>query len=593
MDNQKPFVYDFGGYATKFGLKCTDGRTILPGAFKHQDGEFVPMVFMHQHSDMKNILGRALLEHRSDGVYAYGAFNNTPQGQQAKEMVQHGDFSYLSIYANGLVEASKNVSHGDIRELSLVLAGANPGARIDNLAFAHSDGTLTGDICAEEALIYTGLPLVLQHAAANDPDGQDDEGGDDGPTVEEIFNSMNENQKKLMYAVVGTVAGEKADPATPPADPKPKKEEAPAVIAHNIFDQTQTPTSGEGVLTHAQMTELFNKATDSRRTASMQDSLKAILHADNSYGITNIEALFPDFQLVRPEPDRIGRDTVWVDGLMSGVSRTPFSRIRSMYMDFTESAARAKGYITGNRKYEEVYSVATRTTSSARVYSKQKLNKDDIDEITGFDVVAYMKRGMRGLLEEELARAILIGDGRLVNDQQKIKTDNIRPIWTDDDFYSHKVLVDAPAGTDPVLHLMDEIVRARKNYKGSGSPTLYTTVDVVSDMLLIRNALTGERMYKSESELLSAMRVAKIVEVEVMENQTRAVGAKTHLLKAIMVNPRDYTVGADRGGQVGMFEDFDIDFNQMTYLIETKCSGALTKWKSAVVFETETVAPLG
>lgn len=585
MDNTT-FAYDFSGYATKSGLKCTDGRTILPGAFKHQDGQFVPMVFMHQHADMNNILGRALLEHRADGMYAYGAFNNTPQGVQAKEMVQHGDLTWLSIFANGLVESGKQVAHGDVRELSLVLAGANPGARIDNIAFAHSDGSLTGDFSQEEALIYTGIPLELAHAA---------DAAEEAPTAQQIFDSMTEDQKNLMYAIVGTVAPDDADEDSAPpasAEHSDKNVKEDPVVKHNVFDNTQAQPEGGTTLTHAQMVELFDKASEKRTAKSFRENMKSLAHA-NEYGITNIEALFPEFQLIRPEPDRIGRDDIWVADVMSGISRTPFSRIRSMYMDFTESAARAKGYITGNRKYEEVYSVATRTTSSARVYSKQKLNKDDIEEITGFDVVAYVKRGMRGLLEEEIARAILIGDGRLVNEERKIKTDNIRPIWTDDDFYSHKVLVAAPEGADPVLHLMDEVVRARKNYKGSGSPTLFTTVDVVSDMLLIRNALTGERLYKSEAELLSAMRVAKIVEVEVMENQTREVGAKTHLLKAIMVNLRDYTVGADRGGQVGMFEDFDIDFNQMTYLLETKCSGALTKWKSAVVFETETVAPLG
>ena len=581
--------FDFSGYATKAGLKCSDGRTILPDAFKHNDGQTVPLVWQHMHSEPTNILGHAVLENRQDGVYAYCKFNGTETGQNAKVLVEHGDITAMSIYANQLKEQAKQVIHGVIREVSLVLAGANPEALIDNVCIIHADGSPTGERDSTEAIIYTGGPVTsgdsLDHADDEEDSGDDTSDGEE--TVQEIFDSMTDKQKTVVYAMLGSVESALTEEEPPPAEHSNNDDEEDETVKHNAFDEASKEKDKEGtaVLSHDQELQYFNKAM---KSGSLKDGVLA--HAAE-FGIDNIEVLFPEAQLVRPTPDIVGRDRTWVRGVMNGVSKSPFSRVRSMYADLTEDAARAKGYVTGSEKFDEVFPVATRYTTPTTVYKKQKLNRDDVTDITGFDVVAWIRAEMREALDEELARAFLIGDGRGASDPDHINPLNVRPIWTDDDFYAYKFLVD-PVGVNPepgpdskILRLIDDVVRMRKYYKGSGNPTFYTTVDIVSDMLLVRDKL-GRRIFTTMAELISGLRVADVVEVEVMENQTRTVGTETRELLGILVNLKDYTVGADRGGQIATFDDFDIDFNQQKYLIETRLSGALTKWQSAVVLET-------
>ena len=572
--------FDFSGYATKVGLKCSDGRTILKDAFKHNDGQTVPLVWQHQHNEPSNILGHAVLEHRNDGVYAYCKFNSTEAGNNAKQLVEHGDITALSIYANELKEKAKQVMHGMIREVSLVLSGANPGALIDNLCFAHADGSLTGEVDETEAIIYTGLTLSHGEEAKEEDSEEDDQTEGKGtathsatdPTIKEIFDGMTDQQKTVVYAMLSNVIGS-------PASMDHSNKEGNGVMKTNVFDKkTKEDEPGGPVLTHAQFQTIME-------TAKKSGSLKeAVLSHAAEYGIDNIEILFPEAQNVRTTPDIVGRDQSWVAGVLGGCQKTPFSRIRSQSADFTEDEARAKGYITGEFKKEQVFPVMKRITTPTTIYKKQKLDRDNIVDITSFDVVAWIKGEMRVMLNEEIGRALLIGDGRDIADADHINEDNIRPIWKDDDFYSHKLQVDPSITT---LELIDEIVRARKNYKGTGSPTLYTTVDVVTDMLLVRDTL-GRKIYPTMAELTSALRVANIVEVEVMENQTRTDGEDNEFdLIGILVNLSDYTLGADKGGQVAMFDDFDIDYNQYKYLIETRLSGCLTRWKSAVVIEKE------
>ena len=562
--------FDFSGYATRNDLKCSDGRTILKDAFKHNDGQTVPLVWQHMHSDPTNILGHAVLENREDGVYAYGKFNDTEAGKNAKALVAHGDITALSIYANALKQKGQAVLHGSIREVSLVLSGANPGALIDNVSFQHADGSYTND--ETEAIIYTGLELNR----ADEVVAQTEETvahAEDNRTVRDVFETLDEVQKNVVYAMIAHAIEAGKDDET-----QHSNEEGVSFMKNNVFDQTSQGATSP-TLSHAQIQTIL---ADAKKIGSLKE---AVLMHVQTYGIENIDLLFPDAQTLRTTPDLVKRDDSWVAGVISGTHHTPFSRIKSMYADLTADEARAKGYITGSLKKEEVFPIAKRATTPTTIYKKQKLDRDDIVDITDFDVVSWLKAEMRLMLNEELARAVLIGDGRDVEDEDKINELHIRPIWTDNAFYSYKEVLDADTTASEMI---DAIIRSRKNYKGSGNPAFYTTTDVVTDMLLMKDKM-DRRIYSTLDELAAVLRVSKIVEVEVMEGAQREVEVdgqtETRDRIGILVNLKDYTIGADKGGQVSMFDDFDIDYNQYKYLIETRCSGALTKWKSAVVIE--------
>jgi len=571
--------FDFGGYATKHSLICSDGRVILKNAFKHQDGKKVPLVWHHLHKEPANILGHAILESRDDGIYAYCKFNETESGQRSKQLVRHGDITALSIHANELQERSKQVLHGMIREVSLVISPANPGALIDNLCFSHSE-----EIDETEAFIYTGLPLDLDLIEHSDSlnESKSDPPADETPkdvvehsaypenvTVQAVFDTLDDTQKNVVYAMIAQALGDGGEV-------EHSNQEGELSMKTNVFDQATQPDN-KNTLTHAQFSAILDNAD---KLGSLS---KAVLDHAATYGIENIDILFPEARTIRTLPDMIKRDDGWVRGFLTAIYKTPFSRIKSRAANLKEDEARAKGYITGNRKKEEVFAVLKRTTTPTTIYKKQKLDRDDKVDITDFDVVAWIKAEMRLMLDEELARAALIGDGRPVDDEDHINAQNIRPIWTDDELYAPKVLLDADISIQDTI---DEIVRARKLYKGSGSPNYYTTEDTITDMLLIRDR-NQRRIYNTVAELASALRVRELIAVEVMEDQTRTLPGTSEVvsLNGIMLNPRDYTMGADRGGEVTMFDDFDIDYNQMKYLIETRCSGALTLPKSAVVIE--------
>ena len=564
--------YDFSGWATKNNLKCSDGRTILKDAFKHDDGVTVPLVWNHQHNDPINILGHALLENRDEGVYAYCKFNETDSGKNAKILVEHGDVSALSIYANQLKQQGGNVIHGAIREVSLVLAGANPGAFIDSV-IAH------GEESEEEAVIFTGEDIVLSHANEDktekkDPESKEEEKKEEmkeemkeekQKTVKEVFDTLTEEQKTVVYAIIGQIMEENQNESK---DIEGGKEE----MKHNVFDNDKE--NKEEVLSHSDTEAIFS---DARRYGSLKDSVLA-------HGITNLEYLFPEDTNLNKVPEFISRDTGWVKNVMSSVHHTPFSRIKSQFADITEDDARAKGYTKGKLKKEEVFSLLKRSTTPTTVYKKQKLDRDDVIDITDFDVVSWIKGEMRMMLDEELARAFLIGDGRLSSSDDKINEQNIRPIYNDADLYTVKAEIDVGASAtseDKAKAFIKSVIKNRKEYKGTGSPTLYTTEDVVADCLLLEDS-NGRFIYDSMDKLKNVLRVKDIVTVPVMEG---AKGAKGGNLMAILVNLADYNVGADKGGAVNMFDDFDIDYNAQKYLIETRCSGALIKPYSAIAFE--------
>ena len=571
--------YDFSGWATKANLKCSDGRTIMKDAFKENDGKQVPLVWNHQHDDPDNVLGHALLENRDEGVYAYCKFNESESGKTAKLLVQHGDVNALSIYANQLKQNMNNVLHGNIREVSLVLAGANPGASIDSII-------MHGEESDEEAIIYTGEELALSHADSSkrkddnkEPDKKEDKieekKTDDEKTVGDVIESMTEEQQNVMYALIAQALEEKDD-----KDNK-DSEGGNENMKHNVFDQDEKK---ENVLSHSDMETIIS---DAKRYGSLKESFLA--HAQD-YGIKNIDYLFSEANSLNTTPEFIKREMGWVQKVMSGVHHTPFSRIKSMFADITEDDARARGYIKGKLKKEEVFSLLKRTTTPTTIYKKQKLDRDDVIDITDFDVVAWLKSEMRMMLDEEIARAILVGDGRLSSSDDKINEQNIRPIWTDADLYTIKSVVNVAANATPAElaeEFIDQSVRAMKNYKGSGSPVCFTTDDMITECLLLKDA-NGRRIYKDVNEIATAMRVSSIVSVPVMEGLTRTSGSDTFTLKAIIVNLNDYNVGADKGGAVNMFDDFDIDYNQQKYLIETRCSGALIKPYSAIALETKT-----
>lgn len=643
---------DFTGWATVHGLKCADGRTIMDGAFKHQDKLKVPLVWAHQHNDPENVLGHAILEYRDKGVYARAFFNDSPRGEASRIAVEHGDYDSLSIYANKLREDnSKNVLHGDIKEVSLVLAGANPGAKIDNVYLRHGDSveTLEG-----EAIMYTG-EHILMHSEINDEDGDDnladldaqevleslndtqsevihgileaalthteadlddtlvqtvfeslteeqqlvvhdllgealehaestDEGDNmstlqhEGKTVADVFATFNEEQKNVFYFLLSEAVDKAKDGSA--AHSGLDTDETESFIAHaiqegfanmprNLFETHGSGRSAdvkEETLSHDQLSAILADAK--KPGATLKESFLA--HA-TEYGIENIDYLFPDARTLSNSPEIISRRMEWVAGILNGVRKSPFSRIKSMAVDITAAEARAKGYVKGNLKKDEIVKLLKRVTTPTTIYKKQKLDRDDIIDIVDLNVVAWIKAEMRVMLDEEIARAILIGDGREVDEDDKIDEDKIRPIAWDDDMYAHKVILPANVAGEAII---EGILRSRKNYKGTGNPTMYTTDDILTDLILLKDT-TGRRLYNTEVELSAALRVREIVVVEAMETTPDII--------AILVNISDYTVGADKGGEISMFEDFDIDYNQEKFLIETRMSGCLVKPKSAVI----------
>ena len=573
--------FDFSGWATRNNLKCSDGRTIRKDAFKDNNGQKVPLVWNHQHNDPLNVLGHALLENRDEGVYAYCSLNDTEAGQNAKRLIEHGDVSALSIYANQLKQHGGDVIHGSIREVSLVLAGANPGAFIDSI-ICH------GEESEEEAIIYTGEDIYLSHADNEEmkeekpmEDTKKVENKTDNKTVKDVFDTLTEEQKTVVYALIGQAlesAGKTDD------DNDEYDDEEDNNMKHNVFDQDEMMQGN--VLSHSDMEEIFS---DAKRTGSLKESFLA--HAEATYGIDQIDTLFPEPKSMNTPPEFIKRDMNWVAGVINGVHHTPFSRIKSMFANITEDEARAKGYIKGKLKKEEVFTLLKRTTTPTTIYKKQKLDRDDIIDITDFDVVAWIKSEMRMMLDEEIARAILVGDGRLTSDDDHINEANIRPIWKDDDLYTIKTKITVGAAAtddDKAKAVIKAAVKSRKNYKGSGNPVLYTTEDFLTNCLLLEDT-QGYRLYKSEQDVATAMRVSRIVTVPVMENLTRTDSeSKERTLVGIIVNLNDYNVGADKGGAVNMFDDFDIDYNQQKYLMETRCSGALIKPYSAIALEMVT-----
>ena len=568
--------YDFSGWATRNNIRCSDGRTILKDAFKHNDGQTVPLVWNHDHNDPLNVLGHALLENRDEGVYAYCTFNDTDAGRNAKALVEHGDVTALSIYANQLKQQGPNVLHGAIREVSLVLAGANPGAFIDSI-IRH------GEESDEEAIIYTGENLVLEHSQntiVNDKnldevkDNFTPPSGNKEKTVQDVFDTLNEEQKTVVYAFIGQALDESNQNEN-------NEKEGNDNMKHNVFDQDQKEK--ENVLTHADMETIISEG---KRYGSLKDSFLA--HTAQ-YGIDHIDYLFPDAKNVTNQPDFIKRDDSYVQKVLRGVHHTPFSRIKSTHANITADEARAKGYIKGHLKKEEVFTLLKRTTTPTTIYKKQKMDRDDIIDITDFDVVAYIKAEMRMMLDEEIARAILVGDGRSTSSDDKIPETNIRPIAKDEDLYTIKapVAVAKDATEDAIAKaFIRTVIKTRKEYKGSGSPTLFTTEDMLTNCLLLEDN-NGRIIYDSVDKLATTLRVKEIVPVEVMEGVTRTAGAKNLPLMAILVNLNDYYVGADKGGAINMFDDFDIDYNQEKYLIETRISGALVKPYSAIAFELD------
>ena len=625
--------FDCSGWATRANMLCSDGRTIRKNAFEDCDGKTVPVVWNHEHNDPNAVLGHALLKNRDDGVYAFITFNNTDAGQNAKLLVQHKDVDRLSIYANKLKQMGGDVIHGIIREVSLVLAGANPGAVIDTV-MAH------GEDSEEEGIIYSGEfieniePLfhadeekkgepemaeeantknnnkksvedivksmtddqkkALYAMLGKEIDGENnkeskeeithskdaaagDTKDDDEETVADVFNTLTDKQKTVVYAMIGQ-ALEDAGVDTDEEDQENDQENKGGnnTMKHNVFDQ-ETNTEKKEVLSHSEMIEIFEEA---KRNGSLADTVL-------QHGITNIDYLFPDAKTIDDVPGFIKREDDWVAGVMAGVHKTPMSRVKSIFANITADEARARGYIKGKQKVDEVFSLLKRTTSPTTVYKKQKLDRDDVIDITDFDVVAWVKTEMRMMLDEEIARAILVGDGRNNSDESKINEQNIRPIWTDDDVYTVKSEIAISKSTtadEKAKAFIKACIKSRKNYKGSGKPVMYMPEDMLTDCLLLEDA-NGRMIYDTVDKLATVLRVSKIVTVPVMEGLKRVKGANTHFLGGIYVNLNDYNLGADKGGAVNMFDDFDIDYNAQKYLIETRCSGAMIKPYGAVAIE--------
>lgn len=619
--------YDFSGWATRANIKCSDGRIITPDAFKHHDGKKIPLVWNHKHDDVNEVLGQAVLEHRDEGIYAYCTFNDTESGKTAKLLVQHGDVDQLSIYANQLKQQGPYVMHGNIRELSLVLAGANPGAYIENVIMVHGEDSYEME---DEARIYTGEYLELYHADSDEEEDKEEEvtekkseNSEDSEkaeekepeeekpaedtkeskeepeeepkkedemehsadsnekkedakmanekTVKDVFETLNEEQKTVVYALIGQAledAGVDID--------DDESEGGKESMKHNVFDQDERQEME--VLSHSEMQAIIG---DIQQYGTFKNACLA-------HGIENIGEFFPEAKNVGEIPDLLKRNDSWVSEVLNGVHRTPFAKIKTMYADITADAARAKGYVKGNLKVEEVIKAFKRTTTPATVYKKQKLDRDDIIDITDFDVIAFLKAEMRMMLEEEIARQILIGDGRELDDDDRIDDECIRPIWTDSDVYTVKVPVAVAASATPdekAKAFIRACVKSRKQYKGSGSPVMYMSEDILTDCLLIEDT-NGRRIYETMDKLASALTVKKIVPVTVMDGVTRKDDEdNTYALAGLYVNLADYNVGADKGGAITMFDDFDIDYNAQKYLMETRCSGALVKPAAAVAIE--------
>jgi len=599
---------DFSGYATKAGLKCADGLVIMPDAFKHQDTMQVPLVWQHGHTDVENVLGHAILENRDDGVYTYGFFNQTVKAHAARELLQHGDIKMMSIWANDLIKRADRVLHGAIREVSLVLSGANPGAVIESVTIQH--GNMEEDL-EDEAIIYTGLEIELAHSDTDadedeesDTEESDTEGTDseddsddsiehasmtdgstgDGPdeeTISDIVDSMSEKQQDVLHYLVGEAisaaesgTGNTEESTTLQQDhlgqQDTKEKEGDDMGRSNVFEDDKTKGSEAHTLSHDAMKSIVDNAST---LGSLRRSVEGYAL---EHGITDIDMLFPEAVAATDTPEWFGRRTDWVEKLLSGVRKSPFSRIKTLSADLTEEEARAKGYIKGSLKKEEFFKLAKRSTTPTTIYKKQKLDRDDMIDITDFDIVAWLKGEMRLMLDEELARAILIGDGRIGGSDDKINEDNIRPIALDHELYTTTVTVNIDDANSTVQEIIDNIVLNRRFLRGTGLPTMYTTETYIAKFLLLKDTL-GRRIYKNLAEVADELRVQEIVPVEVMEEDTSLV--------AVLVNPVDYVVGATKGGEVGMFDDFDIDYNQYKYLIETRCSGALTKLKSAMVIK--------
>ena len=613
-----PTGYDFCGWASKNDLLCSDGRTIRRGAFASDDGKKVPMVYQHQHTSIDNVLGHAILENRDEGMYAYCYLNESDTGKMAKELVRHGDICAMSIYANKLKQIGNDVVHGEIKEVSLVLAAANPGAAIESVVLEHSDGSTE-----EEAIIYSGEDTqykILSHAESStqtssdktvndilnnmseakknvlyymlakvsetDEEAEDDDVIEDsdirhadvsgGRTIQDIFDTFTSDEKKVAFYLIGKAIEESGSMAQSDIPNIDDESEENDTMKHNVFENNQI-NNDETVLSHAEIEEIFR---DTKQYGTLKNSALA-------HGITNIEYLFPDAKTVTPTPELIKRNDDWVSKVMGAVHRTPFSRIKSTAANLTEEDARAKGYMKGKLKKDEVFSLLKRTTEPTTIYKKQKLDRDDVVDITDFDVVAWIKSEMRMMLNEEIARAILIGDGRLTSSDDKIPEDHIRPVAFDSELYTVPIEVTVAAQAtddDKAKAIIRSIIKGRKEYKGSGNPVMYTTEDVLTDMLLMEDKM-GRVVYDSVTKLATALRVSEIVTVPVMEGLK---DSENNAVIAVIVNLADYNVGADRGGEVNMFDDFDIDYNAMKYLIETRCSGALTKPYSALAVKLKT-----
>lgn len=589
--------YDFAGWATMNNILCADGRTIRKDAFKDDNGRKVPLVWNHQHNDSDNVLGHALLENRPEGVWAYGVFNSNPKSQRAKQMLKHGDIDSMSIVANQLQQVGSNVVHGVIREVSLVLAGANPGALIEEV-IAHSDEDgMTAEIYNSAIGLYEGGEL--EHAeettmnekekkSETSTESENKNESSNEETVADVINTMNEKQKNAMFYMIGEALKQKlpddeeeeTSTTAEHSDESGETFEEGNTMHHNVFEGASEAKT-ENVLTHAEQLEIINDAK------KHSDSLKETVLA---HGIEQVDWLFPEAKNpLGNTPGFVTRQMDWVNVFKNAVHHTPFSRVKSMFADLTEDEARALGYIKGKMKKEQVFTLLKRTTDPTTIYKKQKMHRDDVLDITDFDVVAWLKSEMRFMLDEEIYRAALVGDGRLSSSDDKIPETNIRPIWTDDDLYTiHAVYQNAAGATadDNCKAFIRAAAKARKDYRGSGSPILFTTEDLLSDFLLMTDS-TGRDLYPDEATLARKLRVSRIVTVPVMEGLTREVASKTRTLQGIMANPVDYNIGADRGGAVNMFDDFDINYNQMIYLIETRCSGALIRPYSAIAIESE------
>lgn len=594
MADKKP---SFHGWATKTGIKCSDGRTIMENAFADQDGQTVPLVWQHFHDDPEYVLGHAVLHNRKGGVYADCYLNDSPKAKTVRPLVENGDIKSLSIYANQLKQKGGEVMHGVIRELSVVIAGANLGATIDNVVLAHGDSM---DELEDEAVIRSDESeqlLFLEHA-----DNEEDEKMPDDKerTVQDVVDSMSEEQKQVMYYLIGQMMDEKGGDSDDAEDEAEHADNDGEVLEmkHNVFDKETVP---QATLSHSAQADIINRA---KKLGSMKDAwdealenneeLKHAVYNDDgteqTYGIANIDYLFPDYQELNTPPDKIRRDDDWVNVLMNGVRKTPYARIKTTHANITMDEARAKGYIKGNEKTEEVFNLLRRTVDPQTVYKKQKFDRDDVIDITDFDVIAWTKAEMRDMLNEEIARAVLIGDGRSVSDPDKIMDTHIKPIWTDDDLYAVKVNVVAGSDDEATAKAaIRAMIKNRKKYKGSGNLVFFTSEDWLSEMLLIEDQI-GHRLYKDVSELATTLRVNRIVTVPQLEGLTRTIGsgasAVTKKLIGIAVDLKDYATGTNRRGQVEMFDDFDIDFNQYKYLIETRLSGMLIKPYSALILET-------